>query len=84
MEQSYKGYLKTTLPCIRTNHSILISDTMSDDNKAAALKVKEEGNTAYKKRDFTTAIAKYQEAWELHKDITFLNNLAGMSSCAAK
>lgn len=49
----------------------------SEDASAQALKAKEAGNAAYKSRDFTTAIAKYQEAWDLHKDITFLNNLAG-------
>lgn len=49
----------------------------SEDATAQALKCKEAGNAAYKSRDFQTAIAKYQEAWDLHKDITFLNNLAG-------
>jgi len=50
---------------------------MSDaDNKALALKEKEAGNAAYKSRDFDTAIAHYNKAWELHQDITFLNNLA--------
>lgn len=49
------------------------------DNEAqtAALQEKEAGNVAYKSRDFATAITHYQKAWELHKDITFLNNLAG-------
>ena len=51
---------------------------MSDaDNKAIAFKEKEAGNAAYKSRDFDTAIAHYNKAWELHQDITFLNNLAG-------
>ena len=49
----------------------------SEDATAQALQAKEAGNAAYKSRDFATAIAKYQEAWDLHKDITFLNNLAG-------
>jgi hypothetical protein len=49
----------------------------SEDAATQALKIKALGNDAYKSRDFATAIAKYQEAWDLHKDITFLNNLAG-------
>lgn len=52
----------------------------SDDAQAQALKAKEAGNVAYKSRDFETAMTKYKEAWELHKDITFLNNLAGETS----
>lgn len=50
---------------------------MAEDQSAAALREKEAGNAAYKSRDFDTAIAHYNKAWELHKDITFLNNLAG-------
>ena len=44
---------------------------------AQAQKEKEAGNAAYKARDFSTAITHYTEAWETHKDITYLNNLAG-------
>lgn len=51
----------------------------SEDAVAQSLKLKEAGNAAYKSRDFDTAIAKYKEAWEQHKDITYLNNLAGES-----
>ncbi|CAD6580497.1 MAG: Hsp90 cochaperone [Cyphobasidiales sp. Tagirdzhanova-0007] len=43
---------------------------------AQAQKEKEAGNAAYKARDFSTAITHYTEAWETHKDITYLNNLA--------
>ncbi|KAH8917974.1 TPR-like protein [Atractiella rhizophila] len=43
-----------------------------------AQKEKQLGNDAYKKRDFETAIAHYEKAWELHKDITFLTNLAAV------
>lgn len=50
---------------------------MAEDGQAAALKAKEAGNAAYKARDFQTAIGHYTQAWELHKDITYLNNLAG-------
>ena len=52
---------------------------MSTDPAAAAQaqKEKEAGNAAYKARDFTLAITHYTKAWETHKDITYLNNLAG-------
>ncbi|PYH90386.1 hypothetical protein BO71DRAFT_77064 [Aspergillus ellipticus CBS 707.79] len=33
------------------------------------------GNDFYKKREFDQAIEHYNKAWELHKDITYLNNL---------
>lgn len=44
--------------------------------KAAADAEKKLGNERYLKRDFEPAISHYQKAWELHKDITYLNNLA--------
>lgn len=44
--------------------------------KEAADKEKALGNENYKKRNFDTAIEHYSKAWELHKDITYLNNLA--------
>lgn len=34
------------------------------------------GNDFYKKRQFDEAIEHYSKAWELNKDITYLNNLA--------
>ncbi|RAL08624.1 Hsp90 cochaperone STI1 [Aspergillus homomorphus CBS 101889] len=34
------------------------------------------GNDFYKKRQFEEAIEHYNKAWELHKDITYLNNLS--------
>ena len=43
--------------------------------KAAADAEKQLGNERYLKRDFTAAIPHYEKAWELHKDITYLNNL---------
>jgi len=53
-----------------------------DEEAAAAKKAKEEaeyekklGTEQYKKRNFDEAIAHYSKAWELHKDITYLNNL---------
>ncbi|CAK9441784.1 uncharacterized protein LODBEIA_P56520 [Lodderomyces beijingensis] len=44
--------------------------------KEEADKAKAEGNTLYKQRKFDEAIAAYDKAWELHKDITYLNNRA--------
>ncbi|KAK3363153.1 hypothetical protein B0T25DRAFT_587182 [Lasiosphaeria hispida] len=43
--------------------------------KAAADKEKALGTENYKKRNFDEAIKHYKAAWELHKDITYLNNL---------
>lgn len=36
---------------------------------------KAKGNALYVKRNFDPAIEHYKKAWELHKDITYLNNL---------
>ncbi|KAH0613497.1 uncharacterized protein H6S33_005383 [Morchella sextelata] len=46
------------------------------DAKEAADKEKALGTENYKKRNFDAAIEHYSKAWELHKDITYLNNLA--------
>ncbi|KAK0734741.1 hypothetical protein B0T26DRAFT_633948 [Lasiosphaeria miniovina] len=43
--------------------------------KEAADKEKALGTENYKKRNFEQAIKHYQAAWDLHKDITYLNNL---------
>ncbi|GAP85278.1 putative stress-induced-phosphoprotein 1 [Rosellinia necatrix] len=43
--------------------------------KEEADKEKAIGTENYKKRNFDEAIAHYSKAWELHKDITYLNNL---------
>lgn len=43
--------------------------------KEAAEKEKQLGTENYKKRNFDEAIKHYQAAWDLHKDITYLNNL---------
>ncbi|KAM7188433.1 heat shock protein sti1 [Naviculisporaceae sp. PSN 640] len=43
--------------------------------KEAADKEKQIGTENYKKRNFDEAIKHYQAAWDLHKDITYLNNL---------
>ncbi|CDO91843.1 unnamed protein product [Kluyveromyces dobzhanskii CBS 2104] len=47
-----------------------------DDDKAKAEAAKAEGNKLYKQRKFDEAIEKYDEAWESHNDITYLNNRA--------
>ena len=44
--------------------------------KAEADQEKKLGTENYKKRQFDDAIAHYQKAWELHKDITYLTNLS--------
>ena len=43
--------------------------------KAEAEEEKRLGTEQYKKKNFDEAIAHYTKAWELHKDITYLNNL---------
>lgn len=43
--------------------------------KAEAEAEKKLGTEQYKKRNFVEAIAHYSKAWEMHKDITYLNNL---------
>lgn len=49
---------------------------MEDSSVADANAAKAEGNTLYKQRKFDEAIEKYNAAWDLHKDITYLNNRA--------
>jgi len=49
------------------------------EKKAAAQKEKELGNTAYKKKDFETAIQHYTKALELDdEDISYLTNRAAV------
>ena len=45
-----------------------------DKNRADADEAKAEGNKAYKAHNFDEAIAQYNKAWDLCKDITYLNN----------
>ncbi|CAN6673739.1 heat shock protein Sti1p [Trichomonascus vanleenenianus] len=47
-----------------------------DEDKAKADEEKALGNTLYKQRKFDEAIEHYNKAWELKKDITYLNNRA--------
>ncbi|GAA5858159.1 hypothetical protein JCM8547_005675 [Rhodosporidiobolus lusitaniae] len=54
---------------------------MSDDTAARtqADDLKQQGNTAYKNRDFDTAEKLYKQAWDAYpKDITYKNNLAAV------
>ena len=43
--------------------------------KAKADEEKKLGTENYKKRQFDAAIEHYSKAWELYKDITYLNNM---------
>lgn len=45
-------------------------------SKAEADLAKAEGNKLYKQKKFDEAIEQYNKAWELHNDITYLNNRA--------
>ena len=49
---------------------------MEDFSKSQANEVKAAANASYKQRKFDEAIEQYSKAWELHKDITYLNNRA--------
>lgn len=49
---------------------------MEDSSKSEADAAKAEGNKFYKQRKFDEAISQYNKAWELFKDITYLNNRA--------
>ncbi|KAK7406227.1 hypothetical protein VNO78_07847 [Psophocarpus tetragonolobus] len=54
-------------------------DSGSKQRKAEALKEKEAGNAAYKKKDFDTAIQHYTKALELDdEDISYLTNRAAV------
>lgn len=54
-----------------------VDDEVAEKKKAkdAADKEKALGTENYKKRNFDEAIKHYQAAWDLHQDITYLNNL---------
>ncbi|WFD33540.1 Hsp90 cochaperone [Malassezia cuniculi] len=49
-----------------------------DPAKAEAEAEKKLGNENYLKRNFDVAAGHYTKAWELHKDITYLNNLGAV------
>lgn len=49
------------------------------EEKKLAIKSKQEGNDAYKSRNFDKAIEAYQKAWELdNSDISYLTNLSAV------
>lgn len=54
------------------------ADSEEAKNKAAAEAEKKLGNESYLKRDFEPAAQHYNKAWELHQDITYLNNLGAV------
>lgn len=60
----------------RSSEDVEMEDTESKSHLNEALAAKAEGNTLYKQRKFDEAIEQYNKAWELHQDITFLNNRA--------
>ncbi|GAA5977430.1 hypothetical protein JCM11641_000960 [Rhodosporidiobolus odoratus] len=52
---------------------------MSDPAKSQADSLKQQGNDAYKQRNFEQAESLYKQAWDAYpKDITYLNNLAAV------
>ncbi|GAA6003908.1 Hsp90 cochaperone STI1 [Rhodotorula paludigena] len=59
-----------------------MSTTAGDDDsalRAQADQLKQQGNDAYKQRNFDHARELYQKAWDTYpKDITYLNNLAAV------
>ena len=48
-------------------------------NKEVGDKLKQDGNAAYKSRDFEAAAKLYEQAWEANHDVVYLNNLSGES-----
>lgn len=62
-----------------SKESELEPEAMEVDDKGTQVEAEEaksEGNKLYKARKFDEAIEQYQRAWDLHKDITYLNNRA--------
>ncbi|EGW31987.1 uncharacterized protein SPAPADRAFT_61098 [Spathaspora passalidarum NRRL Y-27907] len=53
-----------------------MEDAPQENHKEEADAAKAEGNALYKQRKFDEAIAAYEKAWNLNKDITYLNNRA--------
>lgn len=53
-----------------------MEDAETPSSKAEADAAKAEGNKLYKLKKFDEAIEQYNKAWELHNDITYLNNRA--------
>lgn len=55
---------------------VKVEDAPEDDSKTKADAAKAEGNKLYKSRKFDEAIAKYNKAFEIYSDVTYLNNRA--------
>lgn len=49
-------------------------EPQQESSEKQAEEEKQKGNVAYKARKFDEAIEHYNKAWELHNDITYLNN----------
>lgn len=49
-----------------------------DPAVAEAEAEKKKGNELYRKREFDAAAQHYEKAWEIHQDITYLNNLGAV------
>lgn len=73
---SYQEQPKPKEPEAPKEPEVSEEDKAKKEAKEAADKEKALGTENYKKRNFDEAIAHYSKAWELHKDITYLNNLA--------
>lgn len=74
-EQSKPAASSSSSSSAAADEDVEMTD-VSEDNKVEADKAKAEGNTLYKQRKFDEAISQYDKAWNLHKDITYLNNRA--------
>lgn len=58
-----------------------VEETEEDKQKKEALELKAKGSELYRKREFAPAAENFQKAWDLWpQDITFLTNLAGVST----
>ncbi|KAF3989285.1 hypothetical protein FT663_02832 [Candidozyma haemuli var. vulneris] len=64
---------KAEEPAATQSEDVEMEDASSKSEADAA---KAQGNTLYKQRKFAEAIEQYNKAWELHQDITYLNNRA--------
>ncbi len=74
---SNAGFSSTAKPAPKKQEEAPMEvDSEEEKAKAEAEAAKKAGNAAYLKKDFAPAIENYKKAWDLHKDITYLNNLA--------
>lgn len=78
-EKKPEAKTETKTETLTDSQDVEMEDADKEDtkgDKAAADAAKAEGNTLYKQRKFDEAIAQYEKAWKLYKDITYLNNRA--------